>query len=395
MPNLGRMRRIVLSFIALVLVSLVGSLVPAAASHSDGTYEIPVWFYWDESTLDVLVVPPNHGQIFNDNGALNGGDPREATPFNSYLRATEDSIADWDKAVSMFAPEWLKTGLVTNVYVVGRDSIPGSALTDPEVLIVSDETKANILGIAVSTDPCIVDNSKFFTASFTYEDMYNINAQEYGHCLGLEHVVDNHPGHDAMAGLYLDRVGAKGTHLHCVSNLDVKGLESVFGALFGKPTPKTVSVPVAGYGTTCSMPSSVPTSTPGPTPTPSPSSTPAPSQSPSASPSPQPSTSPGEPRPSPSHDQQLRTVTLRLRRHLVARGKVIAADGYSPCQEGVRVQVQVLRNGAWKLVAETDTGSSGAFRVRVPDRPRRYRSSVDATDECSSAVSGAIRHRHR
>ncbi len=412
------MRRLLLCFSAGLLALPLLTLLPASASHDDGSYDIPVWFEWGESTLDVLIVPPAHGQIVNGNGALNGGDPSEATPFNSYLAAIEDSIAEWDKAVDMFGPGWLQSGLVTNVYVIGRDQVPDSALRDPEIVVISDETKGPILGVAFSTRPCIVDNSKFFVTSFTYEDMYNVSAHEYGHCLGLDHVVDAHPAHDVMAGTYADPVGAKGTHLHCVSNLDVKGLEAAFGKLFSQPAPSVASLPVAQYGTTCEPPSGVtpqqdstPTARPspsssasptsGPTTTPSPSTSPSPTSSteptsgpsPSSSPTPEPTAS-EDPSDPPSHEQGLRTIKLRLRRHLIATGRVTAVDGSTRCEEGVRVAILKRRASRWRLVKMTTTTATGAFRVRVPDRTGAYRAEVSSNEECSAATSRRIRHRH-
>jgi hypothetical protein len=207
-------------------------------------YELPRWFEWDRAALDVLIVPPNHGQLVNGNGFLGGsGDPNELDPFkNSYTRAIEDSIAAWKNGIAQFGPRWLVEGVSIDAYVIGRDQIPQSALEQPEIVVYTDATKGPILGFAVSTDPCIVNNSKFFVTSMTYADMYNINGQEFGHCLGLLHTSDGRPNHDVMDGTYDDEPGAAGTHLHCVSNLDVLGLEQVFGALFGRETDEVVSV---------------------------------------------------------------------------------------------------------------------------------------------------------
>lgn len=215
---------------------------PASAAR---LYHQPVWFEWDEAVLDVLIVPPEHGQIVNENGPLGGEGVNELTPYeNSYLRATEQSIKDWDRAVETYGADWLKAGLVTNVYVLGRDEVPEAALDDPEIIVASDQHKGVILGVAIRSsgsdgNRCIVDNSKFFTTSFTYEDMYNINGQEYGHCLGLDHVSatpeDETIQHDVMNGTYRDTPGAAGVHRHCMSNLNVEGLELVFAPLFGEP----------------------------------------------------------------------------------------------------------------------------------------------------------------
>jgi len=234
-----------------LLVAMAGAagLPAASASHSDGSYDLPVWFTWGQTTLDVLIVPPAHGQIVNGNGALNGLDPFELTPLNSYLDATIDSVNDWRRAIDQFGPAWLRTSLVINVYVVGLDIVPTQALLDPEIVIISDEWKGPILGVAWATNPCMVFNSKFFLTSFTYEDMYNINGQEYGHCLGLEHVTGSHPVLDVMNGAYPHNPGAAGNPKHCMSNLDVKGLERVFGGNFGYPSGGTATMPVSQYAT--------------------------------------------------------------------------------------------------------------------------------------------------
>jgi hypothetical protein len=228
-----------------------GTFALKGSTNTKLVYELPRWFEWDRAALDVLIVPPEHGQLVNGNGFLGGsGDPNELDPFkNSYMRAIEDSIAAWKNGVAQFGPDWLAGGVTFNVYVVGRDPIPQSALEQPEIVLLTDQTKGPILGFALSTDPCIVNNSKFFVTSMTYEDMYNINGQEFGHCLGLLHTSDGRPDHDVMDGTYDDTPGAAGTHLHCVSNLDILGLEQVFGALFGQPTEEVVSVLPSQYRT--------------------------------------------------------------------------------------------------------------------------------------------------
>lgn len=397
--------------ICVALIALMGGLVPAHASHDDGSYDLPVWFYWNKSELDVLIVPPAHGQLVNDDGVLAGGDPSEATPFNSYLHAIETSIADWDRAVQTFGSESLRAGLDIRPYVVGRDQIPSGALTQPEVVVVNDETKGLILGLAFSTRPCIVDNSMWFGKSFSYQDMYNVNAQEFGHCLGLEHVVDGHPEHDAMNGTYQHSVGARGTHYHCPSNLDVAGLELVFGGVLGTGSGTVASVPVASYQAVgcpggegeapegaepSPSPSGSPSPEPSESPAPSPSSSPSPT--PSASPSPEPSASPS---PEPPH-RHSRSVTLRLRRHLVAQGAVHTGDDHDRCSAFVRVVVQRRNGDAWRKVATTSTRGDGYYRARVPDRRGMYRvvvprsTHVDATGEhvCIRTASRRARHAH-
>lgn len=233
---------------AVLTLGIIAAATPASAA----SYSQPVWFTWNKAVLDVLILPPGHGQIVNGNGWLNGFDVNELNPYeNSYLRAIEQGIADWDHAINTYGASWLQNGLVTNAYVVGRDSIPTSALLNPEIVIATDETKGVILGMAVSSRPCIVDNSKLFITSFTEEDMYSIGAHEYGHCLGLDHSYgspdDGVITHDVIYATYQDTPGAEGNHRHCMSNLNVKGLERVFGALFGQPSGGTVTMSPTSY----------------------------------------------------------------------------------------------------------------------------------------------------
>lgn len=241
-----------------ILIAIASLLVPTSvANHADGTYEIPVWFEWDRSDLQVLIVPPEHGQLFNSNGVLNNLDPNEANPCTtSLLAAIRDSIQGWRDAVTEFGAAWLQADLVITDHVLGCDS-PTQVPTSPDIVVYTDETKGPILGFAVSTDPCIVNNSKFSTGSlrsFNYADMFNVMGQEFGHCLGLQHTGDpdggaigdpGHPAHDVMEGRYEHSVGAAGTHRHCVSNLNVKGLEAVFD---GNADPnEIVEMAVADY----------------------------------------------------------------------------------------------------------------------------------------------------
>ncbi|MGH2709878.1 MAG: LVIVD repeat-containing protein [Actinomycetota bacterium] len=246
-----------LSLVAgLVGLSLLAASAPAWAAPA---YVQPLSFTWSKAVLDVLIVPPEHGQVYNSYGPLGGtsGGPNELSLYqNTYLRAIERSVADWDRAVNTFGPSWLRSGLVTNAYVLGRDEIPESALTEPEIFIVTDQRQPTSLGFANSssadeTRVCVVDNAKFFTSSFTEADMYNVNGQEYGHCLGLAHAFgspdDSIITRDVVYGTQADEPGAIGTQGHCVSNLNVQGLERVFGGLFGQPSDGLVSTEPATY----------------------------------------------------------------------------------------------------------------------------------------------------
>lgn len=94
-----------------------------------------------------------------------------------------------------------------------------------------------------------------------------------------------------------------------------------------------------------------------------------------------------------------RDVTLRLRRHLVARGTLSAAGGFAGCVAGVPVKIQRRASGRWKTVARTTTTDTGAFKERIRDRAGRYRArapriTLDDGSTCLADVSPVVRHRH-
>lgn len=237
-----------------VLLLLASVLIRAEAASAVNSYVQPLSFTWSEAQMDIIIVPPEHGQIYNNHGPLGGssGGPTELHPYqNTYLRAIEQAIADWDRAVAEFGPSWLRSGLVTNSYVLGRDTIPDSALTDPEIIIVTDQRQANSLAFAnaFSTEDgrtCVIDSAKFYIRSFTETDMYNIAGHEVGHCLGLEHSIgepdDPIIRRDIMYARQADEPEAIGTARHCMSNINVMGIEQAFGNLFGQPGGNGVSV---------------------------------------------------------------------------------------------------------------------------------------------------------
>lgn len=237
----------------LVACAALAATLPAAfASHADGSYDQPVWFQWAETNLDVVIVPPEHGQIYNGGGILGGAGVNELNPYaNSYMQAINNSVKNHKTAISTYAPTWLKNGITINVHILGQ----GQAFTgDAEIIITTDQTKLVILGMAVSTNPCIVDNSKFFITSYTYNDMYNINAHEFGHCLGLDHVLGEHPINDILVAVYPQTPGSTSNVKNCVSNLNVKGLEGVFAKALSQPITswgKTGTVSAGAYAQTC------------------------------------------------------------------------------------------------------------------------------------------------
>ena len=126
---------------------------------------------------------------------------------------------------------------------------------------------------------------------------------------------------------------------------------------------------------------------------------PSPSSSPTAEPSPDPSPSATDivPDPDPTQDPlapRARSITLNLQRHLVARGRVSAADDFSPCFANVIVKIK-----RWgKVIDSIETAPDGTYRIRIPDRPGRYVARVVANElsnaACAGATSPKARHRH-
>jgi hypothetical protein len=245
-------RKIVLTALAVALI--VPAIAEPAAARPAPSYTQPVFFEWDRMVLDVLIAPPQHGQIVNGRTrlrVLNDRDADELNPLaNSYLKALEKAIADWRRAIKTFGSASLRR-LKLNVYVLGRDVPPAAALQHPEIIITWDENKASILGRSSrfyagdASTPCVIDNSQMTTESFSYPDMYNIAGHEFGHCLGLNHTtgakgVEN----DLMHATYPEEIGNEDTGMHCMSNLHVRGLELVYD---GKAKPTSVTIPTSTY----------------------------------------------------------------------------------------------------------------------------------------------------
>jgi hypothetical protein len=94
-----------------------------------------------------------------------------------------------------------------------------------------------------------------------------------------------------------------------------------------------------------------------------------------------------------------RSITLRLRDALVARGKVSASLATAPagCTAGVPVKIQRRRPGAWRTVGSTTTSDTGAYRKKIRNRHGKYRSlapklTLASGDVCKRDVSNVVRH---
>jgi hypothetical protein len=97
-----------------------------------------------------------------------------------------------------------------------------------------------------------------------------------------------------------------------------------------------------------------------------------------------------------------RSITLRLRDALVARGKVTAAAvtpaAPAGCTAAVPVKIQRRRaGGGWRTVGSTTTSDTGGYRKKIRNRHGKYRSlapklTLESGDVCSRAVSKVVKH---
>jgi large repetitive protein len=86
-----------------------------------------------------------------------------------------------------------------------------------------------------------------------------------------------------------------------------------------------------------------------------------------------------------------RSISISLLRHLVVRGTV-SAGGFGACADDALVRIRRFVDGAWRTIATTHTNDDGFYRVRVPDRPGRYRvlaprQTLGDSDVCGRAMS--------
>ena len=96
-----------------------------------------------------------------------------------------------------------------------------------------------------------------------------------------------------------------------------------------------------------------------------------------------------------------REVTLALRRHLVASGRVTAQGGFDACEAGATVKVQRRRpGGKWRTVGTDTSNAKGVFRERLKDRPGVYRAIAvrkelnGGNEVCREGRSPRVKHRH-
>jgi hypothetical protein len=95
-----------------------------------------------------------------------------------------------------------------------------------------------------------------------------------------------------------------------------------------------------------------------------------------------------------------RSVTLRLKRHLVAKGVVSVGDGFTACVASVPVKIQRRVSGSWKNVGSATTTATGSYSKKLKDKTGKYRAKAPkvtlnaGVDVCKGAKSPARTHKH-
>jgi hypothetical protein len=95
-----------------------------------------------------------------------------------------------------------------------------------------------------------------------------------------------------------------------------------------------------------------------------------------------------------------RSVTLSLKKHLIAQGKVSVADAFAACASSVPVKIQRRVSGNWKTVGSATTSATGTYKKKIKDKEGKYRAKAPKVvlnanvDICSGAKSPARKHNH-
>jgi hypothetical protein len=95
-----------------------------------------------------------------------------------------------------------------------------------------------------------------------------------------------------------------------------------------------------------------------------------------------------------------RSVSLKLKNHLVASGTVSVADGFNACRSHVAVKIQRLKGGVWKTVGTDQTTTTGKYKKVLADKTGKYRALAKkkvlngGDDVCKVDTSPTRTHHH-
>jgi hypothetical protein len=97
----------------------------------------------------------------------------------------------------------------------------------------------------------------------------------------------------------------------------------------------------------------------------------------------------------PTHE---RSIKLRLRGALTAKGRVSVADDTTACTDNVQVKIQRRQSGKWKTIKITNTDTVGKYAKKIRNRSGKYRAlatklTLENGDVCLKAVSNRVRYR--
>jgi hypothetical protein len=93
-----------------------------------------------------------------------------------------------------------------------------------------------------------------------------------------------------------------------------------------------------------------------------------------------------------------RSITLRLKGALTAKGRVSVADDTAACSDNVQVKIQRRQSGKWKTIKITNTDTVGKYAKKIRNRSGKYRAlatklTLENGDVCLKAVSNRVRYR--
>lgn len=239
---------------------------PEDCSYWDGQFHEGTVYELDTLVLDAFVFP------------VPAADPESAT------EAAVMATAGWTR-VKEFAADWFVESWELNTYEVGKDVAPAEAISDPEIIVLSESGQRStsiglnaeqlacsvfsLDGIDLEADPnfvpgslatkvypvhehdgmaifaaeCITGGFRCFALNFAgalggNNPLYDLVAHEVGHCLGLSHVGDALdfnsrfvPTLDIMA--YADNP----SRVSCPSTLNARVMEGIYAELAGQPVP--------------------------------------------------------------------------------------------------------------------------------------------------------------
>jgi len=98
--------------------------------------------------------------------------------------------------------------------------------------------------------------------------------------------------------------------------------------------------------------------------------------------------------------EHLSSLTLKLKKHLKAKGAMSPTDGYMPCNREAPVGIYKLVSASQgKLVKGVYTNSTGTYAIKIPDKKGKYFANVnpreiDANNLCLQAQSALVKHKH-